>query len=228
MEKTVIKGREEKGMVVNRYFKGKNVLVLAPHGDDGELGCGGTMSRLIEEGANLFYMCFSMCEESVPEEFPKTTLEDEVREATKKLGIDPSNLILNYYPVRRLQEYRQEILEKLIVVRKEISPEIIFMPSSFSLHQDHILIYREGMRAFKHYTCFGYDLPWDTIEFATTSFFKLDERHVDSKCSALKIYRTQKYREYTNSEFVKSLARVRGSQISVEYAEAFEMVRGVF
>ncbi len=215
-------------MVIDKYFNDKNVLIIAPHADDGELGCGGTMSRLIEEGANIFYVCFSMCEESLPEGFSPNALEMEVKEATKKIGISPSNLILNYYPVRKLQQYRQEILEKLIKIRKEISPEIIFMPSSYSLHQDHILLYKEGMRAFKHYTCFGYDLPWDTIQFATTSFFKLEERHVDNKCNALEIYQTQKYREYTNSEFVKSLARVRGSQISVEYAEAFEMIRGIF
>ena len=215
-------------MAIGKYFNNKNVLIIAPHADDGELGCGGAMARLIEEGAKLFYVCFSMCEESVPEGFASNSLEIEVKKATKELGIDPSDLMLNYYPVRKLQDHRQEILEKLIKIKKKISPEIIFMPSSYSLHQDHILLYREGMRAFKHHTCFGYDLPWDTIQFATTSFFKLEERHVEKKCQAMKIYETQKHREYTNPDFIKSLARIRGSQISVEYAEAFEMIRGVF
>ena len=41
--------------------KRKSILVLAPHADDGELGCGGTLNRLIEEGGKVFYMCFSMC-----------------------------------------------------------------------------------------------------------------------------------------------------------------------
>ena len=47
------------------------ILVLAPHADDGELGCGGTLSRLIEEGSRITYMCFSMCEESIPLGFSK-------------------------------------------------------------------------------------------------------------------------------------------------------------
>jgi len=37
----------------------RNVLVLAPHTDDGEFGCGGTMARLIESGAAVTYAAFS-------------------------------------------------------------------------------------------------------------------------------------------------------------------------
>lgn len=36
----------------------KNVLVLAPHTDDGELGAGGTINRLIEEGSKVTYAAF--------------------------------------------------------------------------------------------------------------------------------------------------------------------------
>ena len=206
----------------------KRILVLAPHGDDGELGSGGVMARFVEEGKYIYYMCFSMCEESIPEGFPKNALEEEVKNATKELGVSRENLILNHYPVRRLCEYRQEILEKLVKVRSEISPEIIFMPSSFSLHQDHKLIYDEGMRAFKHLTCFGYDLPWDSLQFTTTSFFKLEKRHVEKKYEAVSHYKTQKHREYCDREVIFSLARIRGSQIITTYAEAFEMIRIVF
>ena len=109
------------------------VLVLAPHGDDGELGCGGTMSRFIEEGCEVFYVCFSLCRQSMPEGFPENALEMEVKKATKSLGISPSNLIIYDYPVRTLHLHRQEILEKLIVLREEISPNIIFMPASFKI-----------------------------------------------------------------------------------------------
>ncbi|MBT4611169.1 MAG: hypothetical protein HOC05_14085, partial [Gemmatimonadetes bacterium] len=33
---------------------GERILVLAPHTDDGELGCGGTISRLIEKGCEVY------------------------------------------------------------------------------------------------------------------------------------------------------------------------------
>jgi len=42
-----------------------NVLVLAPHTDDGEFGCGGTMARLIENGVKVTYAAFSTAAKSV-------------------------------------------------------------------------------------------------------------------------------------------------------------------
>ncbi|MER3409204.1 MAG: hypothetical protein C4306_03670, partial [Thermoleophilia bacterium] len=65
----------------------KRVLVLAPHTDDGELGCGGTMARLVEEGAEVRYVAFSIAVKSLPPGFPPDTLAREVREATRELGI---------------------------------------------------------------------------------------------------------------------------------------------
>jgi LmbE family N-acetylglucosaminyl deacetylase len=202
-----------------------NVLILAPHTDDGELGCGGTISRLIEEGYNVYYAAFSICEESVPEGFPKDALEKEVKKATNFLGIKPENLVLKNYPVRKFNTYRQEILEDMILLRNIIKPELIFMPCSKALHQDHTTIFEEGMRTFKHFTCYGYDLPWDTVQFNTTAFFKLTKNHVEKKCIAMKFYETQSFRTYVDEEFLMGLARVRGAQIATNYAEAFELLR---
>lgn len=56
-------------------IKFKNVYVLAPHTDDGELGAGGTISKLIESGANVYYFAFSTAETSVPDGFPKDILK---------------------------------------------------------------------------------------------------------------------------------------------------------
>ena len=58
-----------------------NILVLAPHTDDGELGVGGTINYLIEQGHKVVYAAFSTAEESVPEGFPKDILKTEVRKA---------------------------------------------------------------------------------------------------------------------------------------------------
>ena len=89
-----------------------NVLVLAPHTDDGEMGCGGTIAKLAENNKNIYYVAFSTAKESLPDGFPDDTLKKEVRKATLKLGIDPKNLIIFDYEVRKLNYVRQEILEK--------------------------------------------------------------------------------------------------------------------
>jgi len=63
------------------------VLVLAPHTDDGEFGCGGTIAKFTEEGKEVYYAAFSTASKSVPKKFPKNILEFEVRKATEILGI---------------------------------------------------------------------------------------------------------------------------------------------
>ena len=70
----------------------KRVLVLAPHTDDGEFGCGGTMARLVEAGVEVHYHAFSIATRSLPEGFPPDTLAREVREATGELGIPEAQL----------------------------------------------------------------------------------------------------------------------------------------
>ena len=43
-------------------FSNKRILILAPHTDDGELGCGATISKLIETSNDVYYVAFSACE----------------------------------------------------------------------------------------------------------------------------------------------------------------------
>lgn len=204
-----------------------NVLVLSPHTDDGELGCGGTVARLIDEGKNIYYVAFSICEDSVPKEYPCDILEHEVKEATKVLGIKSSNLFIKKYPVRHFLHYRQDILEDIIKIRQEIQPDLVFLPSWNSLHQDHNTISKEGLRAFKKTTCLGYDLPWDQVKFNSNAFYKLKEKHIELKIKSLDCYLSQKFRRYVDHEFIRGLARVRGTSVDTMYAETFELIRWV-
>ena len=205
----------------------QKILILAPHTDDGELGCGGSIARFIEEGKNVFYAAFSTAEKSVSPKFPNNILEIEVKAATKKLGIKKENLFIYNNEVRKLNYIRQEILEKLIQLKTEINPGIIFMPSINDIHQDHSTIAKEGLRAFKDRTILGYELIWNNISFNTTSFITLKKRHVQAKVDALKEYKSQSDRAYMSHEFIFSLAKSRGVQIGKEYAECFEVIRWV-
>lgn len=205
----------------------KRVLVLAPHTDDGELGAGGTISKLIEEGSEVFYAAFSTAEDSVPEGMPKDILKKEVKAATLKLGLKTENLIIYNYKVRNLNYQRQDILENLIKLRAEIKPELILMPSINDIHQDHLTIAQEGLRAFKTKTILGYELIWNNLTFSTTSFVKLDKSHILKKYNALQEYESQRMRDYMSEEFIFALAKSRGVQIGADYAEAFEVVRWI-
>ncbi len=207
--------------------KFKDVLVLSPHTDDGEFGCGGSIIKLLENNANVYYAAFSTAEQSVPEGFPKDILKTEVKEATKVLNIKQDNLFIYNYEVRKLNYARQEILEDLIRLRKNIKFDLILMPSLNDIHQDHATVANEGLRTFKNTTILGYELIWNNLTFNTQSFIKLEKKHVQKKADALKQYKSQEKRDYISEEFIFSLAKARGIQIGAEYAESFEVIRWV-
>lgn len=208
-------------------MKNKNVLVLAPHTDDGEFGCGATIAKLTEEGYRVFYVAFSACEQSVLAEFPKDILITEVKSATSVLGVKPSDLILYKYEVRKFNYFRQEILENMVKLKNEIQPGLVFIPCLSDIHQDHSTIAMEGLRAFKFTSILSYELPWNNISINTSSFIHIKEKHLQKKIKALSEYKSQAHRPYSNEEFIRSLAITRGTQIGTRYAETFEVVRWV-
>ena len=147
----------------------KRVLVLAPHTDDGEFGCGGAMARLVEAGVEVHYQAFSIATRSLPPGFAPDTLAREVREATGELGIPEAQLAVHDFDVRTFPEHRQDILELLVRLWEELRPDAVFQPSHHDVHQDHQTIAQEGLRAFKRTTILGYEVPWNNFDFSYPS-----------------------------------------------------------
>lgn len=208
-------------------MKFNKVLVLAPHTDDGEFGCGGTIAKLIEEGSEVHLAAFSACEQSVLKKFPPDILIGELKQATRLLGIKPEHLYLYDYQVRIFNERRQDLLQTMIDLRERIRPDLVFMPCLDDIHQDHYTVAQEGLRAFKFTSILCYEMPWNNITFNTRSFVHLEEKHITKKVNALKEYRSQAHRPYANEEFIRSLARTRGVQINTHYAETFDVIRWI-
>lgn len=204
------------------------ILVLAPHTDDAEFGCGGTIAKLLDEGKDVYCVAFSICKESVPPGFPSDILKSELLKSMLSFGIQSDRVFVLDYPVRRFNEHRQDILEDMIRIRKAIEPSVVFAPSVHDIHQDHNTIAEEAMRAFKQRTLFAYEVPWNHFTFNNQAFFKLEKSHVDRKIRAISNYETQKFRSYSGPEVICSQARARGAQIGCEYAEVFEVVRAIF
>ena len=203
----------------------ERVLVLAPHTDDGEFGCGGTMARLVEAGSDVRYVAFSIATRSLPEGFAPDTLAREVREATAEIGIPTGNLTVHDFDVRTFPDRRQEILELLIEIWNAWEPDLVFQPSLHDIHQDHQAIAAEGLRAFKRTTILGYEIPWNNFDFAYQAYVALEQRHVDRKVAALAHYASQQHRRYADEEYIRSLARIHGINVNLEYAEVFQVYR---
>ncbi len=205
----------------------ERVLVLAPHTDDGEFGCGGTMVRLVEAGVDVRYVAFSIATKSLPDGFPPDTLAREVKEATTELGIPAESLTVHDFEVRTFPDRRQDILELLIGLWEEWKPDAVFQPSLHDVHQDHQVIAAEGLRAFKRTTVLGYEIPWNNFDFSYQAYFALTEAQIERKVAALTKYASQQHRRYSDPEYIRNVARTHGINVNREYAEVFQVYRVV-
>ena len=205
----------------------KTVLILAPHTDDGEFGCGGSIARFISMGNRVVYVAFSAAEQSVIPELPRDILRKEVLLATDILGVVKEDCVVLDFEVRRFPEFRQEILDSMIELGRVYDPDIVFLPSVNDTHQDHHTIATEGFRDFKRSTMLGYEVPWNNLQFRTNCFIGINEKELNLKVEALSKYKSQQHRSYASPEFIRSLAITRGVQIGKKYAESFEVIRWV-
>jgi len=125
--------------------------------------------------------------------------------SAKLLGIPQEQIYTYKFPVRRFSEHRQDILEAMIILRNTIRPDIVVMPNSRDIHQDHKLIYEEGLRAFKHCSMLGYELPWNSLEFTSNFHVTLSEKNLNLKWEAISAYKSQEIRAYKSEDFFTGL-----------------------
>jgi len=192
----------------------QNILVLAPHTDDMEFGCGGTIRRLADEGHQISVLVFSSCEESLPPGFTVADIEAEQFNASDVIGVRKENITIYDFPVRRFDSHRQDILEVLVQFKRGNNINIVFTPSRSDVHQDHAVICAESIRAFRNSSLLGYELPWNDLTSSHNYFYSLAPEHIDAKEAAIHCFRSQQHRSYDASD-MRCLAKVRGLQIKV-------------
>ena len=118
-------------------------LVITPHPDDAEIGCGGTVSKWISEGTKTFYVLCTNGDKGSDD--PEMTSErlakiryDEQEEAAKQIGI--SEVVHLGYPDGGLDD-NSEFLGKLVYAIRKFQPDVILSTDplrrkSYS-HRDH-------------------------------------------------------------------------------------------
>ncbi len=193
------------------------VLALGAHFDDIELGCGGTLALLQRRGVP----CHAL---TVCAGHPGDGRESENAQAQSILGT--SVLPGLGLPIRYLTDHRQEVADALFQIRESLQPRIVLVHANSDHHQDHWVVANEVQRVFRHCTILGYEVPWSG-NCTPLVWMPLEPSDVDSKWDALCCYRSQADKQWINERVVKGHLAMRGSQIGVEWAEAFQLLRGV-
>lgn len=220
---------DDKGGVKRR----ETVLALSAHADDAHNAVGGTLIRLLEtKQYDIYYVAFSIAEESVPKGFARDVVGKECVKGLTELGLDRDKIIIYRFKVRQFPAFRQKILEIMTALRKKIEPSIVFIPSMQDFHQDHAVVCQEGIRAFRRTaTLLGYDFPWNVLyEQRLNYFVELEHRHIMAKIKSIQAYKSQiaKANNCFTPEYLKSLAIERGNRVGVRFAESMELMRSVW
>jgi len=200
----------------------KRILLVAPHPDDVEMGCGATIARY-HKFAEMWYLILSPCLED-----PRN--KDILVEATNAigcLGLSASNMIAKNLLRRTFHEQRREIRDVLIAARDDVEPDVVFCPSLNDIHQDHSVTAEEALRLFRDRCIVAYENPRSAIYFQPNLYIKVSAENVRAKVEALMQYKSQFDRYYFNPDIIRSFLFMRGSQCANQFAEAFEVLRWV-
>lgn len=208
----------------------EKVVAIGAHPDDIELGCGGTIALLIEDNVEIYYLILSL----------RGSNEEEVYSAAKSMNIPKSNVILPNLPnegIERLSEQGGKIRSIFDQIRDEICPNLVIGPSPRDTHQDHKAAGEEMFRIFRPLSSsenleppicavLSYELIRQNIFFSPNFYIQLDQRHIDKKIETQMEFKSQiGKRIYFKPEITINLARMRGIQVGVKYAEAYEASR---
>lgn len=214
------------------------VLVIAPHPDDEVLGCGGTILEHVNTGDHV-----SLCivTEGYTPDWSEELLErkeEEIEEATNLLGIEDVYQ-LGLQTAKLDQVMQKELNDRLSKIMTEVDPDILYIPSKSDLHKDHRIIFESVLVASRpHQADIERILAYETlsetewgqpIQNFEPNWYVDITGNLEKKLEAMKAYQDElKDSPHPRSiEGIKAKVKQRGSEIAVENAEAFRLIRAI-
>jgi LmbE family N-acetylglucosaminyl deacetylase len=201
-------------------FYGKRVLFLGAHPDDIELGCGALLHHIIKETDVL---CVTLSDNQKNPDLRNITDEHYVSMAI--LGVPKEKIIFGPFTTRVFPDARQEILEYFLKLRRDFQPDLIFVHSKQDIHQDHITMTDEALRAFRGITVLGFDVVRSSYGFFPHFLVEVTEEDVTKKIEALSQYETYRDRYYFNKELTRAIMVRHGALAERPFAEGFDILR---
>jgi LmbE family N-acetylglucosaminyl deacetylase len=201
------------------------ILCLGSHPDDIEIGCGGTILRLVERGDVQFFWSVLSGDAKRGKEALESA--NAFLESVKLKKIDIQRFRESYFPFVGAQI--KDYFEKL---KKEFSPDLVLTHYGNDAHQDHRLISDLTWNTFRDHLILEYEVPKYDGDLGTPNFYvHLNEPLVKMKTSLISsIFKTQKKKHWFTEETFRSILRIRGveSNSPSKYAEAFYCRKIVF
>lgn len=203
-----------------RNKPGLKVLCLGAHCDDIEIGCGGTILRLIQEHIDnivIHWVVYS-------------SRPDREREAVKSAQAflkrtKHQTIVVHHFPDSFFPYSGAEIKKSLHQLSREFSPDLIFTHCRHDLHQDHRLISELTWNAFRDHLILEYEIPKYDGDLSTRNLFVPLTMSICRKKTSmiLNFFKSQRDKGWFTEATFTSLLRLRGIECnsSSGYAEGF-------
>lgn len=201
-------------------FFGKRVLFLGAHPDDIEIGCGALLHHIVKQTEIL---CVTLSDNQKNPDLKN--LKTEHYQALAVLGVPEEKIVFGPFTTRVFPDARQEILEYFLQLRRDFNPDLIFVHSKQDIHQDHLTMTDEALRAFRGITVLGFDVVRSSYGFFPHFLVEVTEEDVNKKIEALSKYETYRDRYYFNSEVTRSIMVRHGALAECSFAEGFDILR---
>ena len=201
-------------------FFGKRVLFLGAHPDDIELGCGALVHHIVRQTEIL---CVTLSDNQKNPDLQN--VKSEHLESMTVLGVPKEKIALGPFTTRVFPDARQEILEYFLSLRRDFKPDLIFVHSKQDVHQDHLTMTDEALRAFRGITVLGFDVVRSSYGFFPHFLVEVNEEDVNKKIEALYCYETYRDRYYFNRELTRSIMVRHGALAECQFAEGFDILR---
>lgn len=196
----------------------KSVLFLGAHPDDIEFGASGFLLK-ISKRMRCFVLVMSDCEEQPGNK----GITQEFKRSMETMGIERKNHALLDIPNTKFPENTERIRKSLEEYRERWEPDIVVTHCLENTHQDHKTLTEEALRVFRNCSILMYEDAKSTPGFAPNLIIGLNREELDKKIEVLECYKTQFRRYYFDMDYVRSLAKVRGKQMNLEYGEGFKV-----
>lgn len=206
--------------------QGLNILCLGAHCDDIEIGCGGTLLKLIEKFTNLRIMWVVFASNEVRKE--EATLSAELfLENVQKKDVNIFDFKDGFLP-----SILGEVKTTFENLKSEFSPDIIFTHYRNDLHQDHKILNELTWNTFRNHLILEYEIPkYDGDMGNPNVFFPLEVEYLEKKKIFLfNCFKSQLDKQWFDESLLMSVPRIRGVQCASEsnYAEAFYSRKMIF
>jgi len=193
------------------------VLCLGAHSDDIEIGCGGTLLKLLRDRRDLQvqWVVFS----------GRGSRAREARASAKAFlaGAEKSNVVVRQFRDSFFPTQLKEIKGYFETIKSSFEPDLVFTHYRDDRHQDHRVVSDLTWNTFRNHVILEYEIPKYDGDLGIPNFFvRLEENDCRKKVDYLcRHFQTQANKHWFAEETFRGLMRLRGMECASAYAEAF-------